>query len=120
VSKKSKIEPIIFDIKNVYLPLIFFDKMDKKTEEFYIRLKEELASTSEWPSEYIYKFIVPTDATKIVEVEQAFDNMGAVIKTTPSKTGKYTSVSINVCMQNPDHVVEKYLEVSTIEGIISF
>ena len=119
VSKKSKIEPIIFDIKNVYLPLIFFDKMDKKTEEFYIRLKEELASTSEWPSEYLYKFIVPTDATKIVEVEQAFDNMGAVIKTTPSKTGKYTSISINVTMQNADAVIEKYQELATIEGIIS-
>jgi len=118
--KKSKIEPTIFNIKNVYLPFIFFDRMDKKTEEFYIRLKEELASTSVWPSEYLYKFIVPTDAHKIFEVEKAFDNMGAVIKTTPSKTGKYTSVSVNVLMQNPDHVVEKYLEVSTIEGIISF
>jgi putative lipoic acid-binding regulatory protein len=98
----------------------FLDRMDKKTEEFYIRLKEELASTSQWPSEYLYKFIVPTDTTKILEVEKAFDNMGAVIKTTPSKTGKYTSVSINVLMQDPDQVVSKYLEVSTIEGIISF
>jgi len=94
--------------------------MDKKTEEFYIRLKEELSNTSEWPTEYLYKFIVPTDAKKIEEVENAFDNMGAVIKTTKSKTGKYTSVSINVNMDSPEDVVAKYIEVSTIEGIISF
>lgn len=94
--------------------------MDKKTEEFYIRLKEELSNTSEWPTEYLYKFIVPTDAKKIEEVENAFDNMGAVIKTTKSKTGKYTSVSINVNMNSPEDVVAKYIEVSTIEGIISF
>ena len=94
--------------------------MDKKTEEFYIRLKEELSNTSEWPTEYLYKFIVPTDAKKIEEVENAFDNMGAVIKTTKSKTGKYTSVSINVKMDSPEDVVAKYIEVSTIEGIISF
>ena len=94
--------------------------MDKKTEEFYIRLKEELSNTSEWPTEYLYKFIVPTEAKKIEEVENALDNMGAVIKTTKSKTGKYTSVSINVNMDSPEDVVAKYIEVSTIEGIISF
>lgn len=94
--------------------------MDKKTEEFYIRLKEELGNTSEWPTEYLYKFIVPTDAKKIEEVENAFDNMGAVIKTNQSKAGKYTSVSINVLMESPADVVAKYIEVSSIEGIISF
>ena len=93
--------------------------MDKKTEEFYIRLKEELNNTSTWPSEYLYKFIVPTDAKKIEEVENAFDNLGAVIKTTKSKTAKYTSISINVTMSSPADVVEKYIEVSNIEGIIS-
>jgi putative lipoic acid-binding regulatory protein len=45
--------------------------------------------------------------------------MGAVIQTTQSKTGKYTSLSVNVMMESPDQVVEKYLEVSNIEGIIS-
>jgi putative lipoic acid-binding regulatory protein len=62
---------------------------------------------------------VPTDAKKIEEVENAFDNIGAVIHTTQSKTGKYTSVSINVMMESPESVVEKYIEVSNIEGIIS-
>jgi len=93
--------------------------MDKKTEEFYNRLREELSNTSTWPNEYLYKFIVPTDTKKIEEVENAFNNMGAVIQTTQSKTGKYTSISINVMMENPDNVVEKYIEVSNIEGIIS-
>jgi putative lipoic acid-binding regulatory protein len=93
--------------------------MDKKTEEFYNRLREELNNTSTWPGEYLYKFIVPTDPKKVEEVENTFDNMGAVIQTTKSKTGKYTSISINVMMENPESVVEKYIEVSNIEGIIS-
>ena len=93
--------------------------MDKKTEEFYIRLKEELSNTSEWPSEYLYKFIVPTSPKKIEEVENAFDNIGAVIHTKQSKNAKYTSISINVLMESPNHVVEKYIELSNIEGIIS-
>lgn len=93
--------------------------MDKKTEDFYVRLKEELTNTSLWPSEYLYKFIVPTDNHKIAQVESAFNGMGAVITTQQSKTGKYTSVSVSVSMTNPDHVIEKYKELSIIEGIIS-
>lgn len=93
--------------------------MDKKTEDFYVRLKEELQTTAEWPSEYLYKFIVPTEKSKINHIENAFDNLGAVIKTSLSKNGKYTSISVNVTMQNPEAVIEKYIEVSTIEGIIS-
>lgn len=93
--------------------------MDKNTEEFYERLKEELRTTSNWPSIYLYKFIVPTDSSKIIAIEEAFNNMGAVINTVQSKTGKFTSVSINVNMESPEHVVAKYQEVSTVEGIIS-
>lgn len=94
--------------------------MDKKAEEFYARLREELNNTTEkWPAEYLYKFIVPTDPAKIIAVENAFDGMGAVIETTQSKTGKYTSVSINVIMADADAIIEKYLAVSTIDGIVS-
>ena len=93
--------------------------MDKKTEEFYIRLKDELANTSIWPAPYLYKFIVPSENHKIAQVEAAFNNMGAVIHTQQSKTGKYTSISINVDMKNPDAVIQKYQELATIEGIIS-
>ena len=93
--------------------------MDKKTEEFFDRLKAELEKSNTWPAIYLFKFIVPTDNEKIKQVEQAFDGMGAVIKTTQSKTGKFTSVSIDVQMESPLAVIDKYLEVSVIEGIIS-
>lgn len=93
--------------------------MDKKTADFYVRLKEELEESNSWPSEYLYKFIVPTSAEKISIIEKAFDNMGAVIQTQASKTGKYTSVSIQVVMKDPTQVILKYQELATIEGIIS-
>jgi putative lipoic acid-binding regulatory protein len=93
---------------------------DKKTKEFYKKLKDQLYDTSLWPSEYLYKFIVKSDANKIEEVEAIFNHLGAVIKTTESKNGKYTSISINVKMKNPEHVIEKYIEVSeNVEGVIS-
>jgi len=92
----------------------------KKTEEFYEKLKSQLYDTALWPSEYLYKFIVLSDGTGIKDIESLFDNLGAVIRTTPSKNGKYTSVSINVKLKNPEHVIEKYKEVAEqVEGVIS-
>lgn len=93
--------------------------MDKKTQEFYERLKVELDDANVWPAEYLFKFIVPTDKEKVDAVENAFNDMGAVINTTQSKTGKFTSVSVNVRMKSSQSIIDKYLEVSTIEGIIS-
>lgn len=89
-------------------------------EEFYKKLKTQLEDTANWPTPYLYKFIVKSNHQKIIDIEHIFDNMGAVINTTASKNGKYTSVSINVSMKNPDAVIEKYKEVAEkIEGVIS-
>jgi uncharacterized protein len=93
--------------------------MDKKTTEFYARLKEELDNANDWPAKYLYKFIVPTEDEKIKAVEDAFDQMGAVIDTRQSKNGKFTSLSVDVQMPNAESIIKKYLDVSTIEGIIS-
>ena len=90
------------------------------SDEFYQKLRTQLYETASWPSEYLYKFIIKTNADKIVGIEAIFDNMGAVINTTESKNGKYTSVSINLIMQNPEAVIEKYKEVTEkVEGVIS-
>ena len=90
------------------------------SEEFYTKLRAQLHDTATWPSEYLYKFIVKSDVEKIAKIEAIFNNMGAIIKTSESKNGKYTSVSINILMRNPDAVIEKYQEVAEkIEGVIS-
>ena len=109
----------ISEHKKVYLLFKYEMMMDKKTEDFYIRLKEELSNSTLWPSEYLYKFIIPSDVHKIAKVEATFNDMGAVITTQQSKTGKFTSVSISVTMASPQNVIDKYIEVSDIEGIIS-
>jgi len=89
-------------------------------EDFYNKLREQLQDTTTWPSEYLYKFIVPSDQNKIMLVQHIFDNLGAVIKTKQSKNGKYTSISIHVLMKSADDVINKYKEVSKkVDGVIS-
>ncbi|MCX2680905.1 DUF493 family protein [Galbibacter sp. EGI 63066] len=94
-------------------------KDEKEIEAFYIRLKEQLEESTEWPSTYLYKFIVPTVEEKIEKIESIFEDNAACIKTKQSSNGKYTSVSVEVNMENPDAVIDKYKEVSVVEDVIS-
>ncbi len=94
-------------------------KNDKKTTDFYNRLREQLKEDTSWPSEYLYKFIVPSSSEKIAEIEAVFNNTDAKINTRDSSKGTYTSVSIKVTLDSPDAVIEKYLQVSEVEGVIS-
>ncbi|NNK86935.1 MAG: DUF493 family protein [Flavobacteriaceae bacterium] len=92
----------------------------EKSEEFYNKLRGHLQESTTWPSQYLYKFIVKSEQVKIDTIEAIFNHTGAVIKTKESRAGKYTSVSINVIMENPDAVISKYIEVSEkVEGVIS-
>ncbi len=92
---------------------------DEKTKDFYARLTQQLQEDTSWPSPYLYKFIVPASLERIAEIEAVFNHMEAEIQTRDSSKGNYTSVSIKVTMESPEAVVEKYIEVSKVEGVIS-
>ncbi|WP_224490101.1 DUF493 family protein [Robertkochia flava] len=94
-------------------------KDPKEVEAFYERLRDELENSTDWPSKYLYKFIVKSDESKVQAIEQIFDNTGAVISKKVSSGGKYTSVSVEVQMESPEAVIVKYKEVSKIKGVIS-
>ena len=94
-------------------------KEDTKTTEFYKRLREQLEGDAKWPAPYLFKFIVPSRLEKIAEIEAIFDGNEAAINTRDSSKGTYTSISIKVTMNSPDSVIDKYREVSNVEGVIS-
>jgi putative lipoic acid-binding regulatory protein len=87
--------------------------------DFYIKLKDQLEDTTKFPADYMYKFIVPSDENQVNEVQDLFNNSGAVIKTKKSKTGKYISLSIVLKIKNADKVIEYYKKAEKIKGIIS-
>ena len=92
---------------------------DTKTEEFYTRLQEQLKGDTTWPAPYLYKFIVPGNTQKIAQIEAIFNGTNAQINTRDSSKGNYTSLSIKVVMASPEMVIEKYKQVSQVEGVIS-
>lgn len=90
-----------------------------KKEDFYIKLKNQLEDTTSFPADYMYKFIVPSDANQVQEVQALFNNKGAIINTKKSKTGKYISVSIVLNIKSSEEVISYYKKAEKIKGIIS-
>lgn len=74
--------------------------------------------TMEWPSVYMYKFIVPNHPEKVDAIKAMFDD-SAVIKTNTSKNANFISVSIEVVELDVDSIIKKYTTASQIQGIIS-
>ena len=88
-------------------------------EAFYVKLNERLSLTTEFPTEYLYKFIVPSGGNQVKEIENLFNKKTIKLNTNTSKTGKYISLSIRVNLSSPDEVISYYKKAESIEGIIS-
>ena len=88
-------------------------------EAFYDKLKFQLEDTTSFPSDYMYKFIIPSSGNQEEEVKKLFNTNGPVIKTKKSKNGKYTSVSIVVKLNSADEIISYYKKAESIKGIIS-
>jgi putative lipoic acid-binding regulatory protein len=111
-----------YNSSKIILRVIFAQKaiLSSKSNEFYKKLELRLEETSDWPSEYVFKFIVPTEQEKIDKISSLFNHSGAVINTKQSSKGKYTSLSIRLEMESPEHIIKKYKLVGyQIDGVIS-
>lgn len=81
------------------------------TQEF----KEKLEAAHDFPSLYMFKFIVLEN--KKEEVKALFPMNEVNYK--PSSKGKYISVTAKVMVPSSDYVIEIYQKAHKIEGIIA-
>lgn len=72
----------------------------------------------EWPSVYMFKFIVPNDNEKIALTSALFDENADISYHTSTK-GNYVSVSVKEVMISANAVIDIYEKAVKIEGIIS-
>lgn len=94
------------------------DENQKTTEEFYISLKEKLEATHNFPEDYLFKFIITNDESKLTEIYRVFDDTKFTLTNRESKNGKYTAISINAFVLDADQVIKIYKEVGTIPGVM--
>jgi hypothetical protein len=87
-------------------------------DEQFKNLYEKLQKDKNWPQVYMFKFIIPADNKKMALVEAKFSDE-ATLQQKESSGGKYMSITVKEVMLTPEAVIEKYREISTIEGVIS-
>lgn len=83
--------------------------------ESFKAFKEKLDNEHSWPATYMFKFVVPN--TKTHELKTIFAKES--FQTKDSKTGKYVSFTMKKLMNSSDEVIEIYMRVREVEGLIA-
>jgi putative lipoic acid-binding regulatory protein len=86
---------------------------------FYERLQEELHKNTDWPTKYMYKFIVPNREDNLKKIEKRFSNQEVTINKNYSKTGKYVSVTVITREDSPEAVINRYKSMEDIDGLVA-
>ena len=87
-------------------------------EERLDKIKSSLDDVYDWPSLYMFKFIVPTISGKYESLMELFPKEVDTY-TKMSKEGKYTSITIKEVLMSSDDVLNRYKAVQKIGGIIA-
>ena len=83
------------------------------------KLKKQLEEGFEWPSLYMFKFIIPADNEKMALIQGLFNSNESQINVRTSRNGNYLSVTAKEMMMSPEKVIDRYVEAEQIEGLIS-
>lgn len=87
--------------------------------EKYAKLKSQLEEGFEWPTVYMFKFIVPASNQNVAQVERLFNANEARVSMRESRKGNFVSVTAREMMLSPEKVIERYQEAEKIEGLIA-
>ncbi len=91
------------------------DKLHPGMGERLWKLKLVLDETVEFPTEYLFKFIVPvSEIHKVLLQLQDFQ-----IEQKSSSNGNYISVNAKKVFSNSDEIILVYRSVGTIKGLIA-
>lgn len=83
------------------------------------RIKKLLNENHEWPSLFMFKFVVPSENEKIAKTEALVSSETAEVRLRPSSKGNYTAVTIRVVMVSAQAVLDVYAEARKIDGLIA-
>ncbi len=74
-----------------------------------------LENQYEWPSSYLFKFIVPVD--QVENLKDVFSEFEVDLK--KSRKGNYVSLTCSMEINETQEVIDYYLRASKIKGCIS-
>lgn len=94
------------------------NELPNEEQEFYDSFRINLERNHNFPDDYIYKFIILNDKSKLTEIFRVFDELKYSFTTRESTNGKYLSCTIQAFVMDADQVIALYRAVAKIEGVI--
>lgn len=87
-------------------------------DDFYLTFRERLSNVHTFPTDYIFKFIMSAEQSKITKLHSIFENANASFSFRDSKNGKYSSITVKAPVSDADDVVIYYRQVAAIDGVV--
>ena len=85
------------------------------SQEWWSRFRDLLDEQTEWPSDYLFKFIVPRP-----ELEDLKEALGVQQpKVRASRKGNYVSVTLERKVTSSDEVIAVYKSVAEVKDVIA-
>ena len=87
-------------------------------QEKYNQIRKQLIDSTQWPSIYMFKFIIPNKDEKTEAIKAIFPK-GTQFAFKTSKDMRYLSITIKIMMKDADAVIAIYEQTKHIEGILA-
>jgi len=93
----------------------FFFLQHARMDPQIVSFKEKLEQEHTFPGAYIFKFIVPSE--KVADVESLLPVGKLSLRS--SSNNRYTSLTLEKIVESSEEVVDVYVTVKAVEGVIS-
>jgi type II secretory pathway component PulF len=86
-------------------------------QEKYTKLREQLMESMNYPSIYMFKFVIPNTDEKLQSVKKLFPaDTKFAFKT--SRDLKYIGITVKKMMNSADEIIDIYTIANRIEGAV--
>lgn len=87
-------------------------------QEKYNQLRKQLIDSTQWPTIYMFKFIIPNKDEKTEAIKTLFPK-GTQFAFKTTKNMRYLSITIKIMMKDADAVIAIYEQAKHIEGLLA-
>ena len=90
-----------------------------KSKDFYLRFKDQLLESQDWPGVYIFKFIVKDNSEEYKQLKKYLKNYEGKKSLKSSSKKKFLSLTFEFYANSPIDVINIYKGIENIDNIIS-
>ena len=90
-----------------------------KSKDFYLRFKDQLLESQDWPGVYIFKFIVKDNSEEYKQLKKYLKNYEGKKSLKSSSKKKFLSLTFEFYANSPVDVINIYKGIENIDNIIS-